>query len=99
MRHFVSDTPPPSAIKKIEKVFNDSKGDLAKVSEALIDLTEAWQMPISKTKKPYELVLSTFRALGSDNMSQKFFLRTLKELKQVPINADSPAGWSDQAED
>ena len=99
VRHFVSDTPPASAIAKIEKVFSQSQGDLAKVSEALIDLEEAWQEPLSKTKRPYELVISTYRALGIKPPNKKQFLKALGELHHTPFKAASPAGWSDKAED
>jgi uncharacterized protein (DUF1800 family) len=99
VRHFVSDKPPASAIAKIERVFNESKGNLAKVSEALIDLEEAWKSPFSKTKQPYELVLSTYRALDIGEPNKNDILKSLGELHQFPFKASSPAGWSDLSED
>jgi uncharacterized protein (DUF1800 family) len=99
VRHFVSDTPPQSAIKKIERVYISTKGNLAKISEALIDLPEIWQAPFGKTKRPYELMISTYRALGNAGFNKNRFIKTANEFRQVPFEAASPAGWSDQAED
>ncbi len=99
VRHFVSDIPPASAIAKIEKVFIASKGNLAKVSHALIDLQDIWQSPISKIKQPYELMISAFRALGIDQPKRGQVLKSFRDLQQMPFQAGSPAGWSDLAED
>jgi uncharacterized protein (DUF1800 family) len=99
VRHFVSDNPPAYAIKKIERVFIASKGDLAKVSHALIDLEEAWQEPLSKTKQPYELMISTFRAIGNNEPNRRTIIKILNELRQFPFQATPPTGWSDLSQD
>jgi len=99
VRHFVADDPPAAAVSKIERVFIESKGDLAKVSEALVDLEEAWQSPFDKTKTPYELVLSTYRALDIGAPGKRGILQTLSELQQFPFKASSPAGWPDVAKE
>ena len=96
MRHFVTDHPPKTAVKKITEAFLRSGGDLAKVSEALIDLEEVWAEPLTKVKSPYELVISTHRAVENINPKRGDILLPLRELGQSPFSAPSPQGWSDQ---
>jgi uncharacterized protein (DUF1800 family) len=72
---------------------------LAKVSHALIDLEETWQEPLSKTKQPYELMISTFRAIGNNEPNRSTIIKILKELRQFPFQAKSPTGWSDLTQD
>lgn len=99
VRHFVSDTPPSGAVRKIAAVFRQTEGDLAAVSRAVIDLDEAWKEPIPKIKSHYELVISTHRATGNTKVSPKAVLSPLREFGQVPFSAPSPAGWGDTAKD
>lgn len=97
VRHFVSDAPPRSAVENIAKVFLDSGGDLAAVSRALVDLDDAWAEPLAKVKTPYELVVSTFRAVGKTDFKQYMLNVPLRTLGHQPFNAPSPAGWPDSA--
>ncbi len=104
VRHFVSDNPPRSAIKKIETVFKKTDGDLKAIAKALIKLEEAWKSPLSKVKTPYEMIVSSLR-LGreaSKNMNGSDFKKVLASLSlmgHAPFQAPSPAGWPDMAED
>ena len=41
--HFVSDDPPDAAVERIAATFQETEGDLLKVSTALVDLEEAWE--------------------------------------------------------
>ena len=95
VRHFVADHPPKTAIEKITEVFLRSGGNLAKVSETLIDLDEVWAEPLTKVKSPYELVVSTHRAVENINPKRDDILLPLRELGQSPFSAPSPQGWSD----
>ncbi len=99
VRHFVADDPPAAAVKTIAKAFRDTKGDLAKISAALIDLKAAWAQPLSKVKTPHELVVSLYRVAGWKNIPQRHILEPLKLLEQEPFFAPSPAGWGDEAGD
>ena len=98
-RHFVADTPPASAVRRLEAAFRRSGGDLAAVAQALVGLPEAWADPLAKVKTPYELVISTFRALGMMGLAPKHLIATLRQLSQPPFSAPSPAGWPDRAAD
>jgi len=94
---FVADDPPQSAVSRLERTFIRTKGDLAAVSRELIDLDEAWATPLPKVKTAYELLVSTFRAIGEETMSRGPTLAALRELQQMPFSAPGPDGWPDVA--
>jgi uncharacterized protein (DUF1800 family) len=97
VRHFVADTPPPSAVAKVERAFRDSEGDLAEVARALVACPEAWTQPLAKVKSPWDLVISTAR--GFDYVGEAdAMLDSMRWLGQVPFQAPSPQGWPDTAE-
>lgn len=101
--HFVADTPPESAVKKLEQTFIETGGWLPAVHEALIDLDEAWDPALRKFKTPEDLVVSAARALALPQRAEKpeLAIRTLnqalKTFGQEPFSAGSPAGWPDAA--
>ncbi|CAM5774577.1 hypothetical protein LMIY3S_04592 [Labrys miyagiensis] len=63
-RHFIADDPPPSAVATLAKVFTEREGDLRAVAVALINLPEAWELPLSKMRSPLDFVLAVRRAVG-----------------------------------
>jgi uncharacterized protein (DUF1800 family) len=95
-RAFVSDDPPESAVRALQRAWSDSGGHLPTVHRALVALPEAWAEPLAKVKSPWDLVLSTARLLGITD--GQLLLASLKELGQVPYAAPSPQGWPDRAE-
>ena len=97
VRHFVSDDPPPNLVAKIAKVFMETDGDLAKVTEAIVDLDEVWIDPLPKVKSHYELVISAYRVSGQSDVGVMNLVEPLREFGQLPFSAASPAGWPDEA--
>lgn len=97
VRHFVADDPPAEAVGRVARVFLDSDGDLAEVSRALVGLEAAWAEPLPKVKTPYELVISTLRALGADDAAPRTLRASLEVMGQEPFSAPSPQGWPDEA--
>ena len=98
-RHFVSDAPPPAVIERLEASFRDTDGDLGALAHELIQCPEAWSPALHKIKSPNDLVISTFRLLGSEALPENATARSLELLGQVPFRAPSPAGWPDVADD
>ena len=96
-RHFIADDPPPAAIDRLARRFQDSGGDLAAVTRALVAAPEAWPDSPTKIKTPNELVISAFRALGGYPGEPLRLVRSLGVLDQAPFSAPSPAGWPDKA--
>lgn len=98
-RHFIADDPPATAVKALEDAFRQSGGHLGTVSRTLIGLDAVWSEPLAKVKTPYELVVSTLRAVAFDDIRQRAFLGAFREMGQRPFSAPSPAGWPDRAKD
>ena len=94
-RHFVSDTPPESAIAKLETAFLKSGGDLATLARAVINLDEAWAPGQMKFKTPEELLVSAARAAGPQAAFGGAQRQVYTSLAQAPFGAPSPAGWPD----
>jgi uncharacterized protein (DUF1800 family) len=95
-RHFVADDPPPEAVAVLAAAFTASGGHLPAVHRALIALPGAWQ-PLTKVKSPWDLVMSTQRALGGEPDGEAL-LKSMRSLGQLPYQAPSPQGWPDRAE-
>jgi uncharacterized protein (DUF1800 family) len=92
--HFVSDDPPPAAVERIARVFRATGGDLAAVSDALIDLPEAWDEQHRKFRTPQDWLVAVFRGLGvaqaRENVGQ-----LLRQLRQPLWAPPSPKGYGD----
>ena len=101
VRHFVDDNPSAEDIQTIVDVFTETSGDLAAVSNALIDLESAWKMSGTKVKTPEEMIISALRALQLDKPAalprRQLLFPALKSMGQQLFRAPSPAGWPDEA--
>lgn len=97
--HFVSDTPPPELVSKLERAWIDSEGDLALVARALVEAPESWTAEPTKFKTPYEFVVSTHRALGTSPQVVQELQNPLLEMGQPAFAPPSPEGWPDTAAD
>jgi uncharacterized protein (DUF1800 family) len=93
--HFVSDTPPPSLISRLEQSFRASNGDLTALAQTLINSPEAWLPTQAKFKSPNDFLLSTLRASGTRDVSMPALRATFEQLGQTPFRAPSPKGWPD----
>jgi uncharacterized protein (DUF1800 family) len=96
-RHFISDTPPQTAIDAIAKSFLDTKGHLPTVMKTLIDCDETWKYPLEKLKTPYEFMISALRLTGFEP-PQQLIIRSFAALNYRIFNATSPAGFDDIAD-
>lgn len=94
-RHFVSDTPPDNAVKKLEAVYMKSGGDLSAMARACIDLDEAWGETALKFKSPDELLISVGRSAGQDAAFGRDARTVYASLAQQPFGAQAPVGWPD----
>jgi uncharacterized protein (DUF1800 family) len=98
-RHFIADEPPPAAVARLARVFQDSSGDLPTVYRALIGLRECWTQAAVKFKTPGEYIISSLRGLQipqdyADKARASFAL-----LGQRIYAPGSPAGWPDRSAD
>jgi uncharacterized protein (DUF1800 family) len=98
-RHFIADVPPPSAVDRIAAAWVDSKANLPKVYQALIDAPEAWETPLAKFKTPVDYIYSSYRALGIPLRDGRKSLQAFEALGQRNLMPGSPAGWPDTSAD
>lgn len=99
VRHFLTDTPTAAQVAALKKVFLDTKGDLAAVSRALIELPDSWTLPLTKIRTPYEMAIAQFRAMGSPSVptaTKWEFRAPLYALHNMTWEHGPPDGWPDE---
>jgi uncharacterized protein (DUF1800 family) len=97
-RHFVADDPPASLTAKLERSYLKSDGDLAEVAKTLVAAPEAWSPAAQKFKTPYEFLVSSWRAAGSEPTALPEVAPILNAMGQKPYSAPSPKGWPEEQE-
>jgi uncharacterized protein (DUF1800 family) len=94
-QHFVADTPPPALVSRMENAFRKSDGDLKVLTLALLDSDEAWQMPMSKVRTPYEYLIATGRLLARIPEDPGRYFAGLQTLGQPLWTPAGPNGFAD----
>ena len=99
-RRFVSDTPPDTLVQRMAKTFQKSNGDIREVMRTMIYSPEFWSKEAyrSKIKTPYELVVSSVRALGTDVDTPMPLVQWVGRIGQPLYQCQPPTGYSDKAE-
>jgi uncharacterized protein (DUF1800 family) len=99
-RHFVSDTPPPALVDRMARTFLDTDGDIRAVLRAMITSPEFWsrQAYRAKIKKPFELVTSTARALGTEVDAALPLVAWTARIGEPLYMCQPPTGYSDKSE-
>lgn len=98
---FVSDTPSEGLVARVADAFHSSKGDIKTTLQALFADKEffAPENYRAKIKSPFELAVSSIRALGGDTNASPAFAAMLNKLGEVPYGYQAPTGYPDTAED
>ena len=96
-RHFVADDPSPALVARLEAAWTSSRGDLGKVAEALVSAPQAWNPRAEKFKTPYEFIVSSYRAAGTEPTGFDRLGPILTSLGQKPFSPPSPKGWAEDA--
>ncbi|HSJ09516.1 MAG TPA: DUF1800 family protein, partial [Longimicrobiales bacterium] len=96
--HFVSDTPPDSAVTGIARVFSETRGDLRAVSLALVDLDEAWSADAVKFRTPQDWLVAVLRALGVRQVDERMALM-LRQLRHTMWSPAAPKGFGDTVQE
>ncbi len=99
-RRFVSDTPPPALVERMSKAFQKSGGDIREVMRTMIYSPEFWSRDAyrAKVKTPYELVVSSVRALGTDVDTPMPLVQWVGRIGEPLYQCQPPTGYSDKAE-
>ena len=96
--HFVADTPPQDAVRRIEGVLRDTRGDLGAAAAALVSLDAARQLN-TKLRTPQEYVVASVRLLDVPADGIPNLAGIQGGLGQPLWSAPAPNGWPDRAAD
>jgi uncharacterized protein (DUF1800 family) len=96
-RHFVSDNPPQSLIKRMTQEYLSSQGDTRRVLKAMIYSPEFWSKDAyrAKIKTPFELVASTARTLDADLSVSLPLAQWVGRMGEPLFLHEPPTGYSD----
>jgi uncharacterized protein (DUF1800 family) len=99
-RRFVSDAPPPQLVERMSKSFQKNGGDIKEVMRTMIYSPEFWSKEAyrAKIKTPFELVVSSVRALGTDVDTPMPLVQWVGRIGQPLYQCQPPTGYSDKAE-
>ncbi|HEY8224076.1 MAG TPA: DUF1800 domain-containing protein [Pyrinomonadaceae bacterium] len=100
VRHFVSDTPPPSLVDRVAATYTKSDGDIREMLKTIFfskefNSPEAYR---AKIKRPFELVISAIRTLGADTNGGPGTHQWLQRMGEPLYGYQTPNGYSDTAE-
>jgi uncharacterized protein (DUF1800 family) len=99
-RRFVSDNPPPALVARMAQTFQSSDGDIRAVMKTMIYSPEFWSRNAyrAKVKTPFELVVSTARALGTDVDTPMPLVQWAGRIGEPLYQCQPPTGYSDKAD-
>ncbi|RBI75750.1 DUF1800 domain-containing protein [Roseovarius sp. TE539] len=106
--HFVSDEPAEALVAHIAARFRDTDGDMAAVTEALLEHPAAWQPAAENVKRPVDFIGSALRALDIvPRHIPKNDPRKMLDLLIMPLalmgqdwtGPSSPEGWPEANEE
>jgi len=99
-RRFVSDTPPQSLVERMAQTFQSSDGDIRAVLKTMIYSPEFWSREAyrAKIKTPFELVVSTARALGADVDTPMPLVQWTGRIGEPLYQCQPPTGYADKSD-
>ena len=99
-RRFVSDNPPSPLVERMAKAFQKSGGDIREAMRTMIYSPEFWSRDAyqAKIKTPYELVVSSVRALGTDVDTPMPLVQWVARIGEPLYQCQPPTGYSDKAQ-
>ena len=99
-RRFVSDNPSPALVARMAQTFQSSDGDIRAVMKTMIYSPEFWSRDAyrAKVKTPFELVVSTARALGTDVDTPMPLVQWAGRIGEPLYQCQPPTGYSDKAD-
>lgn len=93
--YFVADDPPPALVAAVAERFQSSHGDIKATLDALFHRPEFWDPRYAgnKFKTPYQLVVSTARAVKPHAPTPERLLQSLKGFGQPLYGFITPDGY------
>lgn len=98
---FVSDNPGEELVNKMAQAFQKSGGDIKTTLRAMFDSPEFYAPETyrAKIKTPFELLVSSLRALDADVRPSPALLGMLNKMGEPLYGYQAPTGYPDMAED
>jgi len=99
--HFIADDPTQESVRRIERAFVSSGGNLKTVAEAIADEPAAWRREQSKMRTPVEYLTAALRIAGGDRLATLDdkavmpIIQSARLMGEMPFSAPSPKGWPD----
>jgi len=99
-RRFVSDTPPASLVDRAAARFRETDGDIREVVRTIITSPEFFAAAAyrSKVKTPFEFVVASARATGSEISNAAMLAQTLRQLGEPLYMCQPPTGYADRSD-
>jgi uncharacterized protein (DUF1800 family) len=96
---FVTDEPPKSLVNKMAKTFMEQNGNINAVLRTMVYAPEFWEKEAirSKIKSPFELVISSIRALNAEVEIPYTLFNRIDRMGQRIYYYPAPTGFPDQA--
>ena len=100
VRHFVSDTPPPSLVERVAQRFRDTDGNLREVMKTLLTSREFLSPDVyhAKVKTPFEFIVSAVRATDAEVHEAQPLVRQIANLGEPLYQCQPPTGYKDTAD-
>jgi uncharacterized protein (DUF1800 family) len=100
VRRFVSDDPPASLVDRAAARFRETGGDIREVVRTIITSPEFFAAGAyrAKVKTPFEFVVSTVRATGSDIQNAEPLAQSIRQLGEPLYMCQPPTGYADRAD-
>jgi uncharacterized protein (DUF1800 family) len=94
-RRFVSDTPPAALVERAARTFQRTDGDIREVIRTIVTSPEFFSHAAyrSKVKSPFEVVVSTLRALGAPPDGTPRTAQAVAALGGAIYGHQAPNGW------
>jgi uncharacterized protein (DUF1800 family) len=99
-RRFVADTPPPALVARAAARFRETGGDIREVVRTILTSPEffAPEAYRAKVKTPFEFVVSSVRATGTDVLEAAPLIQAVRQLGMPLYMCQPPTGYADRAE-
>ncbi|MEP3676009.1 DUF1800 domain-containing protein [Sulfitobacter sp.] len=103
--HFISDTPDPDLVAALENRFLETDGDLAAVTQALLDHPAAWSPAPANVKPAFNFVASALRALAlppdalgalDERKMRRLFVQPMVQMGHVWEKPNGPDGLPEE---
>ena len=99
VRRFVADDPPRDLVEVAARTFEQTGGDIQQVLKSIFTSPRFYD-PLffqAKAKKPFELVVSSLRAVGADFSEPRPLFHMLAQMGEAPYRCLTPNGYPDRA--